>query len=328
VVISAPSGGGKNSVILEIMNRRPEFRYNVSTTSRVRRDYEKEGEHYHFIGREEFQDKIDNGHFIEWADVHGELYGTERKGIEDRLKKGETVLLDLDVQGGAAVQKICPDCTIAVFLHAPSVEVLRRRLTGRGSENSEAIDHRLERYTMEKAEGEKYPFQIVNDDFETTIQQLLQIIDSNHIGSKQMIEKVNGEDPSNKEADDSSASDGTIEIKNIEETTHKSEEPSPIVEEPELVEPELIEDFKGIAGSVYEAAMIASRRSRQIGRNQKDEIDAWNKSLESTMIEEELSDEPMPYREKREFNFPKPIIKALAELKSERFDFHYKEDKK
>lgn len=122
---------------------------------------------------------VDKGAFIEWAEVHGDLYGTERKGIEERLNNGETVLLDLDVQGGAAVQKMYPNRTIAVFLHAPSVEVLRQRLAKRGSEDETTIERRLMAYPTEKAAGEKYPFQIVNDDFETTIRQLLEIIDSN-----------------------------------------------------------------------------------------------------------------------------------------------------
>ncbi len=333
IVISAPSGGGKNAVIKEVIKRRSDIVYNVSTTTRSRRKYEEEGVHYYFVTREEFQQKLDSDQLIEWAEVHGELYGTEREPIEQRLKNAQTVMLDLDFQGGEAVQRMYPDDTIAIFLHAPSMEVLRSRLAGRGSEDEKAIDRRLERYPMEKEKGDKYPFQVVNDDFETTILKVLKIIDSNKEEPIRMIEKV--EEEIIIPDDDIQAGSTEKESVVILDSDMEMIETADLVDivkpirriKRTLAEPDLVDDFKDVSSNVYEAVMIASKRARQVGQQQKEEIDAWNRSLESTMIEDEMSEEEPSYAEKKEFNFPKPIVQALSELKGGGLDFHYQEKK-
>ena len=178
IVISAPSGGGKSAILNEVLRRRPEYAYSLSTTTRPRRHYEVEGEHYHFVSQDEFRRKIKAGDFAEWAEVHGNLYGTQRKTLERELEQGRYVLLDIDVYGGEAIRNLYPDETIAIFLFPPSITELRRRLANRGSEDSEAIEQRLSRYSMEKKKGEAYPIHIVNDDLEKAVQEVLEVIDS------------------------------------------------------------------------------------------------------------------------------------------------------
>lgn len=140
-----------------------------------------------------------------------------------------------------------------------------------------------------------------------------------------MIEKVLGKDPFGEDMEDLKVVEDPEDLKEAEAAAALADEAR--AEEAEMLQPDLIEDFSNISGSVYEAVMIASKRARQIGRTQKEEIDAWNKSLESTMIEEELTEEESSFPEKREFNFQKPIIQALSEMKSGKFTFHYKDDK-
>jgi guanylate kinase len=176
IVLSAPSGGGKSTVIKEILKRRPDFSYSISCTTRPIRHYEVEGVHYHYLTEDEFRRRIAGGRFLEWEEVHGNLYGTDREIIEAELAAGKNVLLDIDVNGGEALTQSFPDLLL-IFLYPPSIEELRRRLKLRGSDDDESIERRLSRYSMEKEKGDAYPFRIVNDDLEKTIEAVLQLIE-------------------------------------------------------------------------------------------------------------------------------------------------------
>lgn len=177
VVLSAPSGGGKSTVIKEIVRRRPDFTYSVSATTRPRRQYETDGVHYHFLSREEFETGIHEGRFLEWEEVHGDLYGTDRHPIDSAVSEGRNVLLDIDVNGGERVAAAFPE-TILIFLYPPSLDELRRRLRARGADDESAIERRLARYPMEKEKGDRYPHRIVNEDIEVTIEAIMSIIES------------------------------------------------------------------------------------------------------------------------------------------------------
>jgi len=177
VVISAPSGCGKTTVIQEILARRPDFAYSVSTTTRPPRDNETEGVDYYFVTKDEFKRRIENGLFVEWELVHGHYYGTERTAVRDRLERGVNVLLDIDVNGGAHIKRLFPD-SLLIFLEPPSIEELQRRLRNRQADDETAIARRLERFPLEMKKGAAYQFHIVNDDLERTVKEILRIIDS------------------------------------------------------------------------------------------------------------------------------------------------------
>jgi len=176
VVLSAPSGGGKSTVIKEILKRHPDFIYSVSSTTRPKRNYEVEGFHYYFLTRAEFEQGITENRFIEFEEVHGDLYGTDRRMIEKALNEGKNILLDLDVNGGDWISHQYPG-TILIFLYPPSIEELRERLRRRGADDETTIEKRLSRYPMEKAKGDRYPHHIVNENLEDTIERVLEIID-------------------------------------------------------------------------------------------------------------------------------------------------------
>jgi len=178
IVVSAASGTGKTTIIKELMRRRPNLEFSVSSTTRKPRENEIDGVHYNFISREEFQRGIDNDFFAEWEEVHGEYYGTGRQALEEALEAGKHVLLDLDVNGGERLKRNYPE-TVLIFLYPPSLEELCRRLITRGTETSQSLKRRLERYPMERAKGEKFPYRIMNDVVERATDQVLEIINNN-----------------------------------------------------------------------------------------------------------------------------------------------------
>ncbi|HDL78367.1 MAG TPA: guanylate kinase [Bacteroidetes bacterium] len=177
-VLSSPSGGGKTSVIQEILKRKPEYAVSVSATTRPRRGHEINGKDYFFLSEDAFKKAIQKGEFVEWADVHGYLYGTPHASIDSKLKEGKVVLLDIDVEGGMAIKKLFPDQSLLIFLKPPSVEALVRRLKGRSTETEAQIKKRLKRIPMEMAFMEKYDVVIVNDDFNRTVQEVINTIEA------------------------------------------------------------------------------------------------------------------------------------------------------
>lgn len=177
VVLSGSSGSGKSTIIRALLKRRSDLVRNISTTTRAPRKYEQDGEHYHFVTRQQFQDGISAGRFLEWEEVHGQLYGTDKQFIASQTAQGRHILFDIDVKGGASLKRFYPD-TILIFIYPPSVEELRRRLRLRGTEDHTGIERRISRYHFEKSKGDNYPYRIINDNLEITISEVLTIIDN------------------------------------------------------------------------------------------------------------------------------------------------------
>ncbi|HET6481442.1 MAG TPA: guanylate kinase [Actinoplanes sp.] len=179
-VLSGPSGVGKDSVIELIRARSPWIKLSVSVTTRKMRDYETDGEHYHFVTRQDFQRLIDGGQLLEHAEFAGNLYGTPRAQVEGWLSQGRPVLLKIDLQGARQVRATMPDAQL-VFLAPPSVEELRRRLTGRGTDDEETIRRRLAHADEELAAEKEFDRTVVNDFVERAADELVGLLGSSFL---------------------------------------------------------------------------------------------------------------------------------------------------
>ncbi len=187
IVISGPSGVGKATLTHELLNRRSDLVLSVSATTRNPRPGEKNGRDYWFLSKEEFEQRIKENYFVEWALVHGNYYGTPEPPIRQQLKQGKNVILEIDVQGGCNVKKIFRDQSILFFILPPVFEELFNRLKKRGSETLEEIEHRLQTAHLELLRQDEYDYTIINDDIERAVFQLMDILDrrlSNSHGKK------------------------------------------------------------------------------------------------------------------------------------------------
>ncbi len=163
IVISGPSGVGKTVICERVLADDPLLVRSVSATTRPPRTDETDGEHYHFWTEERFRRGIDEGHFLEWAEVHGHHYGTPREPIEEHLRAGRSPILNVDVQGGHSVKRLMADRGVLILIAPPSMEVLERRLRGRGTDSDAVIRTRLENARGELAEWRRYDYAVVND---------------------------------------------------------------------------------------------------------------------------------------------------------------------
>jgi guanylate kinase len=174
-VISAPSGAGKTTLCRMLCETSPNVRHSVSYTTRAPRPGEIHDVHYTFVPMDEFRAMIDKGEFIEWAEVHGNFYGTSRKRIEEMMHAGLDVILDIDVQGARQIREKVPDSTF-IFILPPSMDVLKERLTGRMSDSDEVIRIRLKNARDEIREYKNYDYVIVNNTLETALKELISIL--------------------------------------------------------------------------------------------------------------------------------------------------------
>ncbi len=177
LVISGPSGTGKGTLIDRLMKEDPTLVFSVSATTRAPRPGEIDGVHYHFVSNEEYDELVAANAFVEYATVHGNRYGTLRSEVYSRLEKGENVVLDIDVQG--ALNVIASEKEkVSIFILPPSMQELRSRLTGRGTETEEAVERRLHNAVWEISQKDKYEYKIINDDLETCLHTLQAIIEA------------------------------------------------------------------------------------------------------------------------------------------------------
>lgn len=178
-IISAPSGAGKTTLIRKIRDERPEIRFSVSYTTRVPRLGELAGRDYHFVSREEFQEGIARERFLEWAEVHGNFYGTEARQIDEGLSAGQDIILDIDVVGATQVRCSYPEAH-TIFIVPPSLEEMGRRLKERNTESEEQLAKRLEVARQELHLAPWFDFIVVNDVLEHAFTNLLGVLDACH----------------------------------------------------------------------------------------------------------------------------------------------------
>jgi len=174
-VVAAPSGAGKSTLVNALLEREPAISLSISHTTRPPRPGEQYGRHYYFVERSAFEQEIADGIFLEHAEVHGNLYGTSRTTVDTLLAEGRDVLLEIDWQGARQIRQSKPDC-VSVFILPPSRPELERRLRGRGSDSAEVIARRLHNSREEIAHAHEFDFIIVNDDFDTALDDLQGIV--------------------------------------------------------------------------------------------------------------------------------------------------------
>jgi guanylate kinase len=177
ILITAPSGAGKTSIVNYLLNKYPELAFSVSATTRKPRGNEKDGVDYYFISDEEFKEKIHHKEFLEWEMVYeGKYYGTLKSEIERIWSEKKVPVLDIDVQGAIHVQQQYPVNTISVFIQAPSLEELKSRLQSRGSETEESLQARLSKSSFEMTFKNYFENVVINKDFETACLEAERII--------------------------------------------------------------------------------------------------------------------------------------------------------
>jgi len=177
IIISAPSGAGKGTVIKRLLELCPELRFSVSATTRAPRKGETEGVSYWFVSHERFKDMIDRNEFLEYAEYVGEFYGTPRKPIYECVESGKSILLDIEVQGARQVIAKEP-CAVSIFIVPPSMRELERRLRGRGTDSEEKLAARLDRARIELEEKGNYGHEVVNDNVSRAAKEILSIINN------------------------------------------------------------------------------------------------------------------------------------------------------
>lgn len=175
-IISSPSGGGKSTILEQVMADLPGLSFSVSHTTRQPRANETEGREYHFVDREHFIRMRDQGKFLEWAEVHGNLYGTSIEAVQDMLDSGLDVILDIDIQGARQIKNNKDLRPISIFIIPPSLAELERRLTERATDNPEAIDLRLKNAVGEMVDTSSYDHVIVNDDLDEAVSLVKAVI--------------------------------------------------------------------------------------------------------------------------------------------------------
>jgi len=171
IVLTGPSGVGKGTLLRSLLKKHPEIYLSVSVTTREPRQGEINGKHYFFVTREEFEKMVAEGELLEWAEYAGNYYGTPRRAVEEVLKAGKSVILEIEVVGAREIQKNFPDA-LRLFILPPSLEELERRLRGRGQDGAEAIEKRLKRAQEEIAAKDEFAQQIVNEKLETALEEI------------------------------------------------------------------------------------------------------------------------------------------------------------
>lgn len=177
LVLVAPSGSGKSTLANRLRKAYPDLQFSISATTRAPREGEIDGQDYHFLSPDEFEERLQRDEFIEWEEVYnGTRYGTLRSAIENQRDKGYHVLLDIDVKGARRIDEIYGNESLSIFIKPPSIDELERRLRARGTEDESSLQDRLNRAREELEWEDRFDRKIINDNLETAWNELLQIV--------------------------------------------------------------------------------------------------------------------------------------------------------
>ena len=174
-IVAAPSGAGKTTLVRLLLEKDPDINVSISSTTRLPRTGESDGREYHFVGVQNFLDMVSQGEFLEWAEVHGNYYGTSKRWIEKEMEAGRDVLLEIDWQGAQQVRKVFPEA-IGIFILPPSLEELKSRLSGRGTDSAETIARRIAAARDEMRHVDEFDYVIINDDLQQALDNLKSIV--------------------------------------------------------------------------------------------------------------------------------------------------------
>ena len=189
LVASGASGTGKGTVCRAMLQEHPEIRLSVSATTRKPRAGEVDGESYFFLTQETFREMIDRKEFIEWACFCNNYYGTPRKAVEEQLAAGHDVILEIEVQGAMQVKSKFPEA-VFIFITPPSLEELRNRIVGRGTETEDVINQRMETARQEFTHMEKYNYILLNDDIDSAVKRFAAIIEAEKMRTERSAETI------------------------------------------------------------------------------------------------------------------------------------------
>lgn len=178
IIFSAPSGSGKSTIVSHILKLHPEMEFSVSATSRAPRGQERNGIEYHFFTADEFRKMIAEDKFVEYEEVYaGSFYGTLKSEVQRIWDKGHVIIFDVDVKGGVNLKKYFGDKALSVFIQAPTVEELRKRLVARGTDSAEAIAKRVAKASEEMTYADKFDYILVNDDLQKAYAEAEKVVD-------------------------------------------------------------------------------------------------------------------------------------------------------
>ncbi|MBL79596.1 MAG: guanylate kinase [Nitrosomonadaceae bacterium] len=179
-ILSAPSGTGKTSLTKSLLQRNINLCLSISYTSRLKRSNEVEGQDYHFVERKTFEKMLENGEFLESAEIYGNLYGSSQKWINETINSGKDVLLEIDGQGAQQVRKIFPN-VVSIFILPPSLEVLEGRLKNRNQDSKDVIAKRMDAAKNEISHISEYDYVIINDNIDIALRELVSIVQSERL---------------------------------------------------------------------------------------------------------------------------------------------------
>lgn len=186
LLVVAPSGAGKSSLVNALLETDPTLMLSISYTTRNPRPGEVDGREYHFVTRETFEKRKEEGDFLEWAEVHGNLYGTSRSWLESQMKEGRDVILEIDWQGARQIQRLIPQA-IWIFILPPSLQTLEDRLRKRGQDDDETIRRRVEAAHEELSHIAEANYLVINDLFEAALFELRQIVSASRLRAIQQL---------------------------------------------------------------------------------------------------------------------------------------------
>ena len=177
IIVSAPSGAGKTSIVRHLLEQVPELKFSISATTRHKRDYEIDGKDYYFLTPDQFRERLANDEFLEWQEVYeDQYYGSLKSEVERIWSEGQVVIFDVDVLGGLNIKKFYGDEALSVFIEPPTLEELMKRLKKRGTETEESLKKRLDKAEYELSFAPQFDKIVLNDDLATAQQEMIDLV--------------------------------------------------------------------------------------------------------------------------------------------------------